>query len=153
MKKVWMIHNSLYGNSEKITNQIAEILKSDYDIRVNHIKNVNLEDIVDEELYGLIIAVRIVAFSSDREMKAFLKKLDKVITHPVSKVAYFSTHALKWRKFFIRGIKKTLKKIGCVGDVCPEFLEIRMQTAEGPVEEGSDIKIQHYISTLQQFLK
>lgn len=147
-----MIHNSLYGNSEKISNQIAEILKNDYDIRVNHINNVKPEDIANEEPYGLIIAVRIVAFSSDREMRAYLKSLDKAITHPISKVAYFSTHALKWRKFFIRGIKKSLKKIGCVGDICPEFLEIKMQSAEGPAAEGSDAKIEEYITTLKHFL-
>jgi len=85
-------------------------------------------------------------------MQKFLKDLDKVITQPFSKVAYFSTHALGWKKLFIRGMKKTLKKIGCVEEVCPEYLEVKLQTAEGPAIEGADAKVEEFISTLKKFM-
>jgi flavodoxin len=153
MNKVWIIHNSLHGNSQRISNQLAEGLEGINEVKVDHIKNVNPEVIAKDEPYGLIIAVRILAFRSDFEIRAFLKELDKCLTKPIAKVAYFSTHALGWRKFFIRGMKKTLKKVGCVGEICPEFLEVRMQGAEGPAVEGSDIKIQEYISILKEFMK
>ncbi len=153
MKKVWIIHNSLYGNSEKIAKQLAEALKESWDVSVDSIKNIKPEDVAKDEPYGLIIAVRIVAFSSDREMRDFINNLDKAITKPISKVAYFSTHALGWKKFFIKGMKKTLKKIGCVEEICPEYLEVRMQGAEGPAREGADEKIEKYIITLKDFLK
>jgi len=153
MKKIWIIHNSLYGNSEKISQQIAEGLKDSYDISVDSIKNVSPEDIAKDEPYGLIIAVRIVAFSSDRKIRKFIKNLDKAITKQISKVAYFSTHSLGWKKFFIRGMKKTLRKVGCVEEVCPEYLEIKMQGSEGPAVEGTDAKIGEYILTLKEFMK
>ena len=124
MEKIWIIHNSL-----------------------------SPEDIAKDEPYGLIIAVRIVAFSSDREIRNFTINLDKVITKPISKVAYFSTHALGWKKLFIKGMKKTLGKIGCVEEVCPEYLEVKMQKAEGPAIEGADVKIGEFISTLKEFMK
>ena len=153
MKKIWIIHNSMYGNSEKISKQHAEGLKDSYDVSVDSIKNITPEDIAKDEPYGLIIAVRIVAFRSDIEMRKFISNLDKAITKPISKVAYFSTHALGWKKFFIRGMKKTLAKIGCVEEVCPEYLEVRMQGAEGPAREGADAKIGEFISTLKEFMK
>ncbi len=153
MEKIWIIHNSLHGNSEKISQQLAEGLKDSYDVSVDSIKNISPEDIAKDEPYGLIIAVRIVAFSSDREIRKFTNDLDKVITKPISKVAYFSTHALGWKKFFIKGMKKTLGKIGCVEEVCPEYLEVKMQKPEGPAIEGADVKIGEFILTLKEFMK
>jgi len=153
MKKIWIIHNSMHGNSEKISKQIAENLKDNYDVKVDHIKNINPEIIAKDEPYGLITAVRILAFMSDKEIRKFISDLDKVLTKPISKFAYFSTHALNWKKIFIKGMKRTLNKIECVEEVCPEFLEVKMQSAEGTAEEGSDLKIGEYISTLKEFLK
>jgi flavodoxin len=153
MQKIWLIHNSLHGNSEKISKQLAEGLKDSYDVSVDSIKNISPEDIAKDEPYGLIIAVRIVAFSSDKEIREFTTNLDKAITKPISKVAYFSTHALGWKKFFIKGIKKTLGKIGCVEEVCPEYLEVKMQKPEGPAVEGADAKIGEFILTLKEFMK
>ena len=151
MKKIWIIHNSEHGNSEKISKQLAEGLKDGYEVSVGSIRNTSPEVIAKDEPYGLIIAVRIIAFSSDKEMRKFVSNLDKVITKPISKVAYFSTHALGWKKLFIKGMKKTLEKVGCVEEVCPEYLEVKMQGAEGPAAEGSDGKIQEYISILKAF--
>ncbi len=153
MKKIWIIHNSEHGNSEKISKQLAEGLKDEYEVSVGSIRNISTKDIAKDELYGLIIAVRIIAFSSDKEMRKFVSNLNGVITQPISKVAYFATHALGWKKFFIKGMKKTLEKVGCVEEVCPEYLEVRMQGAEGPAVEGADAKIEEYISTLKEFLK
>jgi len=153
MKKIWIIHNSLHGNSEKISKQLADGLKDSYDVSVDGIKNISPEDIAKDKPYGLIIAVRILAFRSDPEIRKFLSDLDKVITQPFSKVAYFSTHALGWKKLFIKGMKKTLNKIGCVEEICSEYLEVKMQGAEGPAEEGADAKIGDYILTLKEFMK
>ena len=153
MKKIWIIHNSLHGNSEKISKQLAEGLKDSYDVSLESIKNISYEDIAKDEPYGLIVAVRIVAFSSDPEIREFITNLDKVITKPISKVAYFSTHALGWKKFFIKGMKKTIEKIGCVEEVCPEYLEVKMQGQKGPAVEGADAKIGEYILTLKEFMK
>jgi flavodoxin len=153
MTKIWIIHNSLHGNSKQIANQIADGLKDMYEVSVSSIKEVQPEVIAKDEPYGLIIAVRILAFRSDPEIRKFLTDLDKEITKPISKVAYFATHALGWKKMFIKGMKKTLEKIGCVSEICPEYLEIKMEKAEGPAIEGADVKIEKYVSTLKNFLK
>jgi flavodoxin len=153
MKKIWIIHNSLHGNSEQISKKIAEGLSNDYEISLDSIKNINPEDIAKDEPYGLIVGVRILAFRSDNEVRSFISNLDKVVSKPISKVAYFSTHALGWKNLFIKGMKKTLAKAECIGEICPEFLEVKMIKAEGPAVEGADVKIQEYVSTLNEFMK
>ena len=152
MKKIWIIHNSLHGNSEQISKTIAEDLKSSYDVSVDSIKNITPENIAKDDPYGLIVATRIVAFRSDNKIREFIKNLDIVMTKPISKVAYFSTHALGWKNFFIKGMKKSLDKAECVGEICPDFLEVKMQKAEGPAVEGADEKIGEYISSLRNFM-
>ena len=152
MKKIWIIHNSLHGNSEQISKTIAEDLKNGYDVSLDHIKNITPEDISKDETYGLIIATRILAFRSDFEIRGFIKNLDLIATKPIPKVAYFSTHALGWRNMFLKGMKKTLEKASCFEEICPEYLEVKMEKAEGPAIEGSDAKIRDYITTLRNFL-
>ena len=153
MKKIWIIHNSLYGNSEQISETIAAGLKPTYDVSIDSIKNITPEDIAKDEPYGLIVATRIVAFRSDNEIREFIKNMDRVIKKPIAKVAYFSTHALGWRYFFIKGMKKTLEKAKCVEEICPDFLEVKMEKAEGPAVKGADVKIGEYISTLRGFIR
>ena len=152
MKKIWIIHNSLHGNSEQISKTIAEDLKNSYDVSVDSIKNITPEDVAKDEPYGLIVATRIVAFRSDNQIRSFISNLDKVTTKPISKVAYFSTHALGWKNLFIKGIKKTLEKASCFEEICSEFLEVKMEKPEGPAVEGADEKIGEYISTLRNFM-
>ncbi len=151
MTKIWIIHNSLHGNSKQIANQIADGLKEFHEVSVKSIKEVNPEDIAKDEPYGLIVAVRILAFRSDPEIRKFLSDLDLVITKPISKVAYFATHALGWKKLFIKGMKKTLEKIGCVKEICPEYLEVKMEKAEGPAFDGANAKVEKYVSVLKNF--
>lgn len=152
MKKVWIIHSSDTGNSEKVAKQLAGGLEGIYDVSVEHINDISPEKLAAEEPYGLIAAVRIFAFSSDKKMTKYLAELDKVIKKSVSKLAYFSTHAMKWKNLFIRGMKKTLNNMSCVEEVCPDFLEVRLQGAKGPAREGADEKIESYISSLKEFL-
>lgn len=152
MKKIWIIHNSLHGNSEQISKTIANDLKNIYDVSIESIKNITPEDIAKDNPYGLIVATRIVAFRSDNEIRSFISNLDKVITKPIPKAAYFSTHALGWKNFFIKGMKKSLEKAECFDEICPEYLEVKMEKAEGPAVEGSDTKIQEFISTLTDFM-
>ena len=153
MNKIWILHNSLHGNSEQVANQIATSLKEEHDVSVESIKNIDPSIVAKDEPYGLIIAVRILAFRSDPEMRKFITELDNVISKPISKVAYFATHALGWKKLFIKGMKKTIEKVGCVGETCPEFLEIKVDKAEGPLAQGSDEKIAEYLLKLKEFLK
>jgi len=46
MKNVWIIHNSKSGNSEKLSNNIADGLKNKFNVKVDSIKTVDPEGII-----------------------------------------------------------------------------------------------------------
>jgi len=53
MKKIWIIHNSLHGNSEKISKQIAEGLKDSYDVSLDSIKTVSYTHLTLPTIYSV----------------------------------------------------------------------------------------------------
>ncbi|TFG24384.1 MAG: flavodoxin family protein, partial [Promethearchaeota archaeon] len=75
MNKIWILHNSLHGNSEHVANQIAAGLNDLCDVSVESIKKVEPSVIAKDEPYGLIVAVRILAFRSDPEIRQFITEL------------------------------------------------------------------------------
>ena len=151
-QKIWIIHNSKYGNSEKVANQIAKELTDNYDIHIEKITNLSPEDIAKDEPHGLIIAFRIISYSADSKVREFLNNLDKAMSKPIPKVAYFATHSWAWKNSSMKGAIKTLENMACVEDVCSKFLKITVIKNKGPLAEDSDAKINEYVSTLREFM-
>ena len=50
-------------------------------------------------------------------------------------------------------MEKALEKATCSGEVCPEYLEVRMQTMQGPAEEGYQSKVDEFALTLTSFIQ
>ncbi len=152
MKNVWFIHNSQAGNTERLSNQFADALKANYDVKVGSIDSTRPEDIINGNPDALVFATRVEAFGADRKMTSFVKALGDVIKVPIPKVATFYTHALSWKKMFSKGMKKALEKSTCIDEICPEFLEIRLKGAGGPEREGQEDKITQYLTMLKEFI-
>jgi len=152
MKNVWIIHNSKHGNSEKSSNEIATSLKDKFNVKVDSIKTLNPEEIASDNPDALIIGGRIIALNTDRKMTKFVKNLDTYFKGQIPKIATFYTHAVSWTDKFSRGMRKALEKSSCIGDLCPEILEVSMQKQKGPAAEGQDEKIQNYIKMLIDFI-
>jgi len=152
MKNVWIIHNSKHGNSEKSSNEIATSLKDKFNVKVDSIKTLNPEEIASDNPDALIIGGRIIALNTDRKMTKFVKNLDTYFKGQIPKIATFYTHAVSWTDKFSRGMRKALEKSSCIGDLCPEILEVSMQKQKGPATEGQDEKIQNYIKMLIDFI-
>ncbi len=153
MKDVWVIHNSKFGNSEKLSNEIAEGLKDKFNVKVGSIKTLNPEEIANENPEALIFGGRIIVMNTDRKLTKFIKNLDSYIKEPIPKIGTFYTHMLQWKDRFSKGMRKAFEKSTCIGDLCPEFLNVRMQGQKGPAIEGQDDKIQKYIKKLIDFLE
>jgi len=153
MKNLWVIHNSKYGNSEKLSNEIAAGLKDKFNVKVGSIKTINPEEIAEDNPEALIIGGRIIAFNIDRKLIKFIKNLDDYFKTQIPKIASFYTHSAPWSDKFSRGLRKALEKTACIGNICPEILEIAMQRQKGPAAEGQEEKIQNYIKYLIGFLE
>ena len=152
MKDVYIVHNSKFGNSEKLSNEIATGLKDKFDVKVGNIKEIQPDKIVADKPEALIIGARIIAFNVDRTMTKYIKKLGAKFEGQIPKIATFYTHAASWTDKFARGMSKALNNTTCVGDLCPEILEVQMASQKGPAKEGQDEKIQNYIKMLMEFI-
>ena len=49
-------------------------------------------------------------------------------------------------------MRKALEKSTCIGDLCPEILEVIMEKQKGPAAEGQEETIQNYINMLKDFI-
>ena len=145
MKNVWIIHNSKSGNSEKLSNNIADGLKNKFNVKVDSIKTVEPEGITGYNPDALIIGARIIAGNTDRKMTKFVKNLGSYFEGQIPKIATFYTHSVKWTDKFSRGMRKALENSTCIGDVCPEILDVK-------IEKKKDPPIQNYINMLIEYI-
>ena len=153
MKNIWIIHNSKHGNSEKLSNEIADGLKNKFNVKVDSIKSLNPEEIAGYNPDALIIGARIIALNTDRKMTKFIKNLGAYFEGQIPKIATFYTHAVSWTDKFSRGMRKALEKSTCIGDLCPEILEVTMEKQKGPAAEGQEETIQNYINMLINYIE
>ena len=153
MKNVWIIHNSKFGNSEKLSNEIAGSLKDKFNVKVRSIKTLNPGEIASDNPEALIIGSRVIAMNTDRKMTKFVKGLGAHFEEKIPKIATFYTHGAPWKERFSKGMKKALEKSTCIGDLCPEILEVTIKGQKGPAAEGQDEKIQNYIKLLLEYLE
>ncbi len=145
MKNIQIIHNSKSGNSEKLSNNIADGLKDKFNVKVDSIKSINTEDLAKDNPDALIIGARIIAGNTDRKMTKFVKNLGSYFEGQIPKIATFYTHSVKWTDKFSRGMRKALEESTCIGDVCPEILDVK-------IEKKKDPTIQNYINMLIDFI-
>jgi len=153
MKNIWIIHNSKHGNSEKLSNEIADGLKDKFNVKVDSIKALNPKEFVGYNPDALIIGARIIALNTDRKLTKFIKNLDSYIKEPIPKIGTFYTHMLQWKDRFSRGLRKALEKSTCIGDLCPEILEVTMEKQKGPAAESQEETIQNYINMLINYIE
>ena len=153
MKNIWIIHNSKRGNSEKLSNEIADGLKNKFNVKVDSIETLNPEELAVDNPDALIIGSRIIVGNADRKMTKFVKNLDAYFEGQIPKIATFYTHAVKWTDKFSRGLRKALEKSTCIGDLCPEILEVTTGKQKGPDAEGKEERIQNYINMLIDFIE
>ena len=152
MKKVSIIHNSKFGNSKRIADKIAESFSGKFSISVNHMKEINPKDIADN-LYGLIIATRIVSFRANSEIRKYIKKISSIRNEPIPKVAVYYTHGTKWKEHFKKTMEKTLDKTENIENVFSESLKVRVKGSKGPIIDGQEQKINDFINNLEVYLE
>ncbi len=152
MTVAWIIHNSQAGNTRRLSNQFAEALKDKFEVKVGAISSTKPEEIINDNPEALVLATRIQAFGTDRKMTKYVKSLEGVIKEPIPKVAVFYTHAAPWKNMFSKGMRKTLEKATCFGEVCQEFLEIRLEGMKGPERPDEAQKIKDFEKILSDFI-
>ncbi|NHJ40707.1 MAG: hypothetical protein FK731_11805, partial [Asgard group archaeon] len=95
--KVWIIHDSTYGNGKRIAETIGKVFEKKLDVKIYHVKDINPKQVVDDSPDALVIGTPVKAFMTSLKCKLFirglknqLKKANKNIKFGVS----FVTHAM-----------------------------------------------------------
>jgi len=50
-------------------------------------------------------------------------------------------------------MRKALENSTCIGDVCPEILDVKIEKKKDPTAEGQEETIQNYINMLIDFIE
>ena len=67
--KILIVHNSNYGNGEKLAQTLGEALKKGNDVTVEHIKNLSPEDVAKDVPDAIIVGSYIKAFMISMKSK------------------------------------------------------------------------------------
>lgn len=140
--KILIVHNSNFGNGEKLAQTLGEALKKGNDVIVEHIKNLSPKKVANDSFDAIIVGAYLRAFMISMKSKIWLasirsslKKTNKTIKYGVA----FLTHAMpsvgakKWHE---RMIKK-LQRGNVIVNVFPECLSGQVGNIKGPFIEGT----------------
>ena len=154
--KVWIIHNSKYGNGKKVAETIGKDFEKKMDVKISHVKDITPKQVVDDLPDVLVIGTQVMAFMTNIKCKGFirglksqLKKANKTIKYGIS----FLTHAMPPNGVSFQG-KRFNKILGkTVANVYPEWLSGRVASAEGPLMDGVIEEIQNKNKDILTWIK
>lgn len=137
--KVWIVHDSKFGNGKRIAEIFGKTFKKD-DVKISHIKNISPREIVLDAPDVLIVgcAVRIFRISGSRK---WLEQLHKLLKKTNKKIAFgicFVTHARNFDKISKHTEKfyHLLKDGEGISSVYPEYLLCQVEDIERPFKYG-----------------
>jgi menaquinone-dependent protoporphyrinogen IX oxidase len=139
---IFIVHDSQYGNGEKIANEIKKELESDIEVKVSHIRETEVDKIVSAQPTAIIIGTAVRMFHTSVPVKKWLKKLSKELKknqYHIPFGAVFITHLLtpeKMNGFFNRFLNR-VKKLENIKKIHDKFLSFRVKDIEGPLVEGA----------------
>jgi menaquinone-dependent protoporphyrinogen IX oxidase len=140
--KILIVHNSNFGNGEKLAQTLGEALKKGNDVTVEHIKNLSPKKVVEDSFDAIIAGSYLRAFMISRKSRTWLgsvrsslKKANKTIKYGVA----FLTHALPpdGAKKWLERMVKELQKDNVIVNVFPECLSGQVADIKGPFVEGT----------------
>lgn len=140
--KILIVHNSNFGNGEKLAQALGEALKEGNDVTVEHIKNLSPKIVAENSFDAIIVGSYLRAFQISMKSKIWLssvrsslRKANKTIKYGVT----FLTHAMppdgakSWRK---RMVKK-LQRGNVITNVYPECISAQVGDIKGPFVDGT----------------
>lgn len=149
-----MIYHSKSGNCAKLCEDIAEKLKSNYEIRTDEVKRIKPKELSNNPPDVLIVGSRITFASPDNTIKGFVKKLGKKLESPVPKAANFYTHMSPWEENFAQ-MESILKENNVAKKILSDYLEFKIQDTgkmSGPPEPGQELKIDDFVRKVRNFI-
>ncbi len=140
--KIWILHNSTYGNGKKVAETLGEVFAKKNEVKIEHIKNISPEEVVKDSPDAIVVGAFIRAFMLNgaskrwvRKLKASLKQTNKTIKYGVT----FLTHVMpdNMANGYGKRFNNSLQKSKVITNVYPEWLSGRVANIEGPLVDGT----------------
>lgn len=152
---ILVIYDSLYGNTEKIAQYIAEKLKPNHKVIIERVTENTVQKVKGAEL--IIIGSPTHGFNASENTLKFIKSLnDEMLKN--KKIALFDTRTVpadipKFFRFMIQKagyaspkLEKFFKSKGC--KIVAESIGINVHGKEGPIVDGEMDRIDNWINNL-----
>ncbi|MBN1329177.1 MAG: hypothetical protein JXA54_06865 [Candidatus Heimdallarchaeota archaeon] len=156
--KIWILHNSTFGNGKKVAETLGDTLSENNDVKIEHISKISPQDIVKDSPDAIVIGTFIKVFMLNgaskrwvRNLKSSLKRSNKTIKFGIT----FVTHVLPKNKanFWGKRFNSNLQKGGVITNVYPEWLSGQVAGTEGPLMEGILEEITSHGKNLIEWMK
>ncbi|MCF2144533.1 MAG: hypothetical protein K9W42_12605 [Candidatus Heimdallarchaeota archaeon] len=157
--KIWILHDSRFGNGEKLAEQLAEVFKKkSFEVKIGHVKAVKPAQVAQEAPEGLIIGAALRMLMASPASKRWLRKFNREQKKRQQTVNFgccFLTHLWKKEQCTLQGkrLVKALQKATTIKKVFPEWLSGRVVKAKGPLTKETITTIQEFGEKVLSWIK
>lgn len=156
--KIWIMHDTQFGNGKALAELMANEFPSEYDISVGDVKTTSAHTVVQEAPQLLILGGAIRMFFGATRSRKWLKKLSLELRKSNGSIPFgttFLTHGLSLSKVFKYGerMQKKLAKSPGITNIFSECFMARVADTEGPFIEGELDKGKKYVKNLLAWMQ
>jgi len=156
---VLIVHDSKFGNGEKIAEKMREVLeKTLSSVKVGHVRDLSSLPRVEDFPDLVIVGAAVRMFRVSRASKKWLKKLDKNARKGGATIVFgavFLTHGLKETSVQGFGSRylRFMQNMKSLDYVYPDWLSGQVEGQEGPLLEHVLPNVEKFALSLEKWMK
>lgn len=155
--KIWVLHDSIYGNDEYLSRILAKELSREHEVKIGYICNIAPKSMVEEHPDMIIFGSAIRFWEHTRNLKEWFKRYVQLMKHAKRRLSYtflYFTHVKPKTKIakHARNAMRTLKKSGIIDNIFYECVSAKVKTIEGPLCEGVEERFKTIAKELSEWL-
>ncbi|WP_457557967.1 hypothetical protein [Candidatus Harpocratesius sp.] len=139
--KIWILHDSKYGNGKKLAEQLRNTFSSNAEVKMGHISEISPEIIAQNLPDVLILGGAIRMFRGALASKKWLKNLSTLLqksNQTISTGIIFLTHGLPTEKVqgYAKRFWKKMSRSPAILQTFPKWITARVSSPQGPFVKG-----------------
>ncbi len=155
--KIWIVHDSHFGNGEKLAKTLGSALEKKGEVNIDNIKNISPEKVVADSPDAIIVGTAARMFMISGASKKWLRKLKNELKKENKTIKYgatFLTHVLdkKIAKTWGKRFHKKLNGLA-ITSIYSEWISGQVKDAEGPFIDGEQEKFEKIGKDLNDWMK
>jgi len=146
--KVWLVHDSIYGNGKSLAEAMGAVFQEKIEMEIGHIRQISPRKVAQEKPDLIVVGTAIRGFSTSFASKKWIRSLKRElrkVNHVIPLGIVFVTHSMKKEtaQFWGKRFHKLLERGIAIAEVYPEWLSGRVIDIKGPLEDGTIEEFMH----------